>query len=145
VAGEPALHPAAGAARRDGPPEGERARVAQERLDSREQGAALAAGCGRRLDLADDRLAVERPADQRIEVGERVEAPVRPERVLPLVEPDGVAVPAVGGVPGLEDGGLRVDDEAVEVEDDGGDRAQRRPSGQPRAAAIFATRALIRS
>jgi hypothetical protein len=66
-------------------------------------------------------------------VRERVEPAVGPEGVLPLVEADRPAPPAVGGEPRLEDGGLGVDDEAVEVEDDGGDpRGQAAPSSAPR-------------
>jgi len=50
-----------------------------------------------------------------------VEAAVGPEGVLPLVEAEGLPAPLVGATPGLEDRRLRIDDEAVEVEDDGVD------------------------
>jgi len=52
---------------------------------------------------------------------ERVEAPVRPQGVLPLLEAERLAAAAVGREPRLEDGRLGVDDEPVEVEDDRGD------------------------
>jgi hypothetical protein len=54
-------------------------------------------------------------------VGVGVEAPVGAEGVLPLVEAQELAAALVGAAPGLEDRGLGVDDEAVEVEDDGFD------------------------
>lgn len=73
---------------------------------------------------------------------EGVEAPVGAERVLPLLEAERLAAPSVGREPRLEDRRLGVDDETVEVEDDGGGSG---PQGQPRAAAICATLALIRS
>jgi len=78
-------------------------------------------------------------------VQEGVEAAVGPEGVLPLLEANRVASAAIGGEPGLEDRRLGVDDEPVEVEDDGSDRGGQEGAPQPRAAAIFATRALIRS
>ena len=52
---------------------------------------------------------------------ERVEAPVRSQGVLPLLQAERLGVTAVGREPRLEDGRLRVDDEPVEVEDDRGD------------------------
>ncbi len=75
---------------------------------------------------------------------ERVEAPVCPQGVLPLLETEALAAAAVGPEPRLEDGGLGVDDETVEVEDDRGDSVSQE-APQPRAAASCATRALMRS
>jgi hypothetical protein len=90
----------------------------------------------RLLDLGEDRLPVERSPEERIEVGQRVETPMGSQGVLPLVEADGAAAAAVGRDPRLEDGGLGVDDESVEVEDDGGDAGGQGTRPQPRAAAI---------
>jgi hypothetical protein len=50
-----------------------------------------------------------------------VEAPMGSKGVLPLVQAEGLAAPLVRAPPGLEDRCLRVDDQTVEVEDDGVD------------------------
>ena len=112
-------------------------------LDSRQERLVLAPLRGRILHLGEDALAVERPAEEGGEVLERVEAPVRAQGVLPLLEPERLAASAVGREPRLEDGRLGVDDEPVEVEDDRADPVSQ--GTQPRAAASCATRARMRS
>ena len=145
MAPEPAVHPAAGAAGGHGATEAEGPRVAQQGFDARHQRLTLAPPRGRFLDLGEHGLAVEAAADERVEVREGVEALVGPERVLPLAEADGAAAATVGRAPRLEDGRLGVDDQPVEVEDDGGEPRSQEARPQARAAAIWATRALIRS
>jgi len=48
-----------------------------------------------------------------------IEPSVRSQGVLPLVQAEGLPSPRVGVAPGLEDRCLGVDDETVEVENDG--------------------------
>ncbi len=76
---------------------------------------------------------------------ERVEGPVRAEGVLPEVEAEVVAVAPVGLEPRFEDRRLGVDDQPVEIEDDGPDRLRQGSPAQRRAPASLATRAFVRS
>ena len=145
VAPQPAGHPPAGAARGDRATEAEGLRVAEQRFHPRQQRLAFTPLRGRRLHLGQNRLAVQRATEESVQVIERVEPPVGPERVLPFVQADRLATALVGGEPRFEDRRLGVDDEAVEVEDDGGDPGRQGARPQPRAAASCAVRALIRS
>ena len=56
---------------------------------------------------------------QRLEVRVGVEASVGAQRVLPPVEAQRLPATLVGALPGFVDRGFGVDDEAVEVENDG--------------------------
>jgi hypothetical protein len=124
VAAEPPLDPAARAARGHGAAQAPGLGVAEEGFDPREQGLRLAQPVGGGPDLALELLPGQDLPQQRLEVRVGVEAPVGAEGVLPLVEAEGLAPALVGALPGFVDRGFGVDDEAVEVEDDGVD-AQR--------------------
>jgi hypothetical protein len=107
-------------------------RVAKERFDPGQERPPVTS-CGRcLLHLGEDGLAVERSAEESVEVFERVEPAVGTQGVLPLLEAERLGVATVGREPRLEDRRLGVDDEPVEVEDDGGDVQDACP--QPRAA-----------
>jgi hypothetical protein len=124
VAAQPPLDPAAGAARGHGATQAPGLAVAEELLDPREQGLRLAQPVGGGPDLAPKLLPGQGLPHQRLEVRVGVEASVGAEGVLPLVEAEGLAPALVGALPGFVDRGFGVDDEAVEVEDEGVD-AQR--------------------
>ena len=124
MAPEPALDPATGAAGGHRPAQPEGRGVAEERLDPREQRLRLAQAVGRGPDLALEVLPGQALPDQRLEVRVGIEASVRAESMLPLLEAERVPPALVGALPGFVDRGLGVDDEAVEVENDGFD-AQR--------------------
>ena len=124
VTAEPALDPAARAARGHRPGQAPGLRVAEERLDPREQRLGLAQPVRGGPDLALELLPGQGLPHQRLEVGVGVEATVGAEGVLPLVEAQGLPATLVGALPGLVDRRFGVDDETVEVQDDGVD-AQR--------------------
>ena len=72
--------------------------------------------------VADERgegIPIERCCQERAQVREGVEAALGTQRVLPLVEREHLAVIGVDTRPDVEERRLAVDDEAVEIEDEG--------------------------
>jgi len=116
---EPGLHPRAAAARRDGSRHVERRRLRKAIRDAGQQRLVLAPAPVFVADARNPFVAAERHAASGCQVRVGVEAVLRPQRVLPHLQRQRRAVLDVDLLPDPEERGLAVDDEAVEVENDG--------------------------
>jgi hypothetical protein len=64
-------------------------------------------------------IARERLPEERLQVSVGIESPMRAQGMLPLVEAQGVSAALVGAPPRFVDRCFSVDDESVEIQDDG--------------------------